>query len=119
MLFTPLPAGILAGRTDLYPFVRRRAASAYKTRPADGNNCRIMELEASDHDPQALAAQAAEWRRRALRGERQARGIAHALEVKVRQLQGRRAQPDDLELDTRPLAPWEPPRRWWRPWGRG
>jgi hypothetical protein len=77
-----------------------------------------MELEVSDHDPQALAAQAAEWRRRALRGERQARGIAHALEVKVRQLQGGRMQPGDLELDTRPLAPWEPDRRWWRPWRR-
>jgi len=74
-------------------------------------------LEMDDSDPHALAAQAAEWRRRALRGDRQARGIAHALEVRVRQLRGT-APAVAHELDTRPLAPFETSRLWWKPWRR-
>jgi len=108
--------GLSAPCTTMYLFVHARAPSAYSKAAVAINNADMVEPEESD--PQALAAQAAEWRRRALRGDRHARGIAHALEVKVRRLRGA-APPANLDLDTRPLAPWEPARLWWRPWRRG
>ncbi|WP_093442471.1 hypothetical protein [Variovorax sp. 770b2] len=72
-------------------------------------------LEMENPDLHGLAAQAAEWRRRALRGDREARGIAHALEVEVRRLRGE-APIANHDLDTRPLADWQPARPWWKPW---
>jgi len=99
----------------LYLFVQARTPSAYSQRSAKINNAGMVELD--DSDQHALAAQAAEWRRRALRGDRHARGIAHALEVKVRKLRGD-VPPMNYDLDTRPLAPWQPSRRWWNPWKR-
>jgi hypothetical protein len=99
----------------MYLFVQAGTPSAYSGRPAKTNNAGMVELD--DSDQHALAAQAAEWRRRALRGDRTARGIAHSLEVKVRKLGGA-APPLSPELDTRPLAPWLPSRQWWKPWRR-
>ncbi|MDH6590570.1 hypothetical protein M2165_000459 [Variovorax sp. TBS-050B] len=100
----------------MYLFVHQRAPPAYRRRARAVKNADMLEVDESDQH--ALAAQAAEWRRRALRGERQARGIAHLLEVKVRQLRGS-APAVDHDLDTRPLAPWQPPaRRWWKRWQR-
>jgi hypothetical protein len=37
--------------------------------------------------------------------------------VKVRKLRGD-VPAVSYDLDTRPLAPWQPPRRWWSPWKR-
>ncbi|MET3494197.1 hypothetical protein [Variovorax boronicumulans] len=76
----------------------------------------MMALD--DPEPHGLAAQialAAEWRRRALRGDRDARGIAHALEVEVRRLRGH-APAANHDLDTRHLELRQPARPWWRPW---
>lgn len=57
----------------------------------------------------ALERLALEWRRRASRGEKQAYGIAHSLEVELRRrIRGRRAEPLP--------PPLSPPRRWWRFW---
>ena len=61
-----------------------------------------------------LFALALEWRKRALQGEMEARGIAHALEVEIRRRMG---NPTTLgaPLDTRPLAA-RSRRPWWRFW---
>ena len=104
-----------AERTHLYLFVQQGAPRAYSGRGAADHNAGMVELQESD--PQALAAQAAYWRQRALRGERQARGIAHTLEVKLRQLRGS-APAVHHDLDTRPLAPWPGATRWWARWRR-
>jgi hypothetical protein len=72
-------------------------------------------VDTDNLDPSGLAALAAEWRRRALRGEEHARGVAHALEVEVRRMAG--VQPRPLpELDTRHLALRQASRPWWKPW---
>jgi len=81
--------------------------------------CRMEDsasmLETQNLDSNGLAALAAEWRRRALRGEENARGIAHALEAEVRRIGGTRPVPAH-DLDTRPLALRQPDRPWWKPW---
>jgi hypothetical protein len=61
-----------------------------------------------------LFALALEWRKRALQGEREARGIAHALEVEIRRRMGNPTTLSAL-LDTRPLAA-RSMRPWWRFW---
>lgn len=74
-------------------------------------------MELTELDETSLAAHAAEWRRRALRGEKQARGIAHALEAEMRRRFGDSIPPSQsADLDTRPLALRQPPRRWWKFW---
>jgi len=80
---------------------------------SDEQSLSIMEVENSDQH--GLAIRAAEWRRRALRGDRDARGIAHTLEVEVRRLRGS-APAINHELDTRPLAVWAAARPWWKRW---
>ncbi|WP_454906553.1 hypothetical protein [Variovorax gossypii] len=73
--------------------------------------------ELTDLDEASLAAHAAEWRRRALRGEKKARGIAHALETEMRRRSGDTIAPQNTDdLDTRPLALRQPPRPWWKFW---
>lgn len=74
----------------------------------------MMELEAL---PDAeLGARAAEWRKRALQGEWEARGVAHQLEAELRRRAGS-AFPAYDTLDLRPLeAKQKTGRRWWWPW---
>jgi hypothetical protein len=73
--------------------------------------------ELTDLDEASLAAHAAEWRRRALRGEKQARGIAHALETEMRRRTGDSIIPTQgADLDTRPLALRQVKRPWWKFW---
>jgi len=61
-------------------------------------------------------AQARAWRQRALRGEKDARGLAHELESEVRLRYPRNDAPQALPpmrlLGALPQAP----RRRWRPW---
>ncbi|MDM0117289.1 hypothetical protein QTI66_34795 [Variovorax sp. J22R133] len=67
--------------------------------------------EVGDDELQTLAVA---WRGRALRGEKDANGVAHALEVEVR----RRARASQLQA----LPPETPPqaqRPWWRFWQSG
>ncbi|MDM0005640.1 hypothetical protein QTI51_20450 [Variovorax sp. J22G73] len=71
--------------------------------------------ETHNLDQNGLAALAAEWRRRALRGDHTARGIAHALEVEVRRLTGSRAAPAH-DLDTRHLELRQARGPWWKRW---
>lgn len=72
----------------------------------------MTELEAL---PDAeLGAKAAEWRKRALQGEGNARGIAHQLEAELRRRAGA-AFPNYDTLDLRPLEA-KQTRRWWWPW---
>ncbi|RZI54419.1 MAG: hypothetical protein EOP12_02965 [Pseudomonas sp.] len=60
----------------------------------------------TDDDLDRLAV---EWRKMALRGDRESYGIAHALEVEQR----RRLRPSQMAL----LPPVQTARRpWWRPW---
>ena len=68
----------------------------------------LAELE-DDH----LAHWAAHWRARASHGEREAFGIAHALEVELR----RRTRDSRLQ-DLPPPLP-RPPRPWWKFWDSG
>lgn len=63
-------------------------------------------------DDQELQDLAAAWRTRALHGERDANGIAHALEVELR----RRTRESQMQaLGSEPIAE-EPARPWWRFW---
>jgi hypothetical protein len=72
-------------------------------------------VETQNLDQNGLAALAAEWRRRALRGDHSARGIAHALEVEVRRFAGVPKAPTH-ELDTRHLELRQARDPWWRRW---
>ena len=68
--------------------------------------------ELTDLDEASLAAHAAEWR-----GEKKARGIAHALETELRRRSGDSIVSQNTEdLDTRPLALRNAPRPWWKFW---
>lgn len=64
---------------------------------------------------EVLSAMAVEWRRKALKGDHQARGIAHELETELRRRAG--ALPTNYDtLDLRPLETRTAPRRWWTFW---
>ncbi|QHE89218.1 hypothetical protein [Hydrogenophaga sp. BPS33] len=65
-----------------------------------------------------LMAQAREWRQRALRGEKDARGIAHELEREVRRRRGTPQKDVPRPLPTmRTLAELpERQHRSWKPW---
>ncbi|WP_418132115.1 hypothetical protein ABL849_33185 (plasmid) [Variovorax sp. 375MFSha3.1] len=62
-----------------------------------------------------LEAQANQWRRRALRGELHARGIAHELEREMRRRYGGSSTNYDI-LDLRPLDLRAATQRRWRFW---
>jgi len=64
---------------------------------------------------EALGAMAAEWRRKALKGEFHARGIAHELEAELRRRAGAPFTNYDT-LDMRPLAMRAARARWWQFW---
>jgi hypothetical protein len=61
-----------------------------------------------------LEATADVWRRRALHGDRAARGIAHKLEQELRRRKGVLTLIGDL--DTRPYELRHRRRPWWRIW---
>jgi hypothetical protein len=65
--------------------------------------------ELSDED---VAAFALAWRARAAQGDRNAFGVAHALEVEHR----RRVRTSQFQ--SLPTEPPPAPRRWWRLWRR-
>lgn len=62
-------------------------------------------------DDEALERLAVAWRAQALRGDREANGIAHALEVE------RRRRLRASQLAQLPLEPVTTPRPWWKLWG--
>lgn len=62
-----------------------------------------------------LSAKATEWRKRALQGELQARGIAHQLETELRRRSGSTDHNYDA-LDLRPLEARQGRRYRWIPW---
>lgn len=64
---------------------------------------------------EVLSEMAIEWRRKALEGERHARGIAHELETELRRRAGATFRNYDT-LDMRPLEVRTAGRRWWRLW---
>ena len=67
----------------------------------------------SDDD---LTRHAQEWRQRALRGDRSARGVAHALETELRRRGASSfAQTSPASLDTRPV-PMRNVRPRWKFW---
>lgn len=94
------------------------AAQAIKTRatersPLTRHNGPMTAISELSDDDLALYAQ--EWRQRALRGEKTARGVAHTLEAELRQRSG--STPASAEtLDTRPAAMRQQTRPWWRFW---
>lgn len=71
--------------------------------------------ETPDTNDAGLAEQAAQWRRRALQGDKRARGVAHELETEMRRRLGDSvARP--VDLDTRPLEARQRARSWWSRW---
>ena len=72
----------------------------------------MIEIEALPEEE--LGARAAEWRKRALHGDRNARGIAHELETELRRRAGAIFPTYDT-LDIRPLEV-KQQRRWWKLW---
>lgn len=87
-------------------------------RGARGAGTIVPKMDISELQDQELTASAREWRNRALRGEKDARGMAHALEQELRRRSGPHPINDNLEsLDTRPQAQrQQPPRRSWKFW---
>lgn len=70
-----------------------------------------MEIkELSDAD---LMEQVAKWRSAALRGSREARGKAHALEVELRRRKGVSGLRTNDDIDLRPLEEREHQGGWW------
>lgn len=63
----------------------------------------------ADEELQHLASG---WRTRALRGDREANGIAHAYEVEQR----RRQRVSQSQRQSLPAAPVATPRAWWKFW---
>lgn len=63
-------------------------------------------------DDEQLEQLARSWRAQAGRGDREAFGIAHALEVELRK------RTRDSQLQQLPSAP-PPPRPWWKFWQSG
>lgn len=86
--------------------------SVKKRRPTRHNLRMTTTQELPD---EALSAMAAEWRRKALKGDLQARGIAHELETELRRRAGAPFTNYDT-LDLRPLETRSAPRRWWSLW---
>lgn len=83
------------------------------THRPDGTIRSMTEItELNDDD---LERYAREWRQRSLRGDKEARGIAHALETELRK-RGQASAPASFELDTRPAPLRRPARPWWRLW---
>jgi hypothetical protein len=76
------------------------------------NGLMTVISELSDDD---LALHAQEWRQRALRGEKTARGVAHALETELRQRSGVTLASAEM-LDTRPATVRQQTRPWWKFW---
>ena len=75
-------------------------------------------MNAQELQDDELISQAREWRRRALRGEKDARGIAHELEREVRHRFGGRetaVQPPLPEIRPVGIMP-QPAQRRWKPW---
>lgn len=62
-------------------------------------------------DDEELVRLAVSWRAQASRGDREAFGIAHALEVECRQ------RLRSSQLQQLPSAPPPVPRPWWKFWG--
>ena len=90
-----------------------RAHDRVMTRHAGGTIGGMTEItELNDDD---LTRYAREWRQRSLRGDKQARGIAHALETELRR-RGQASAPAPFELDTRPVPLRRPTKAWWRFW---
>ena len=75
-------------------------------------------MEIQELQDEELMAQAGEWRLRALRGEKEARGMAHELEREVRRRFGNPkidAQHSLKKVHQLGALP-EEPRQRWRPW---
>lgn len=75
-------------------------------------------MEISEIHDDELMEQARQWRLKALRGDKDARGIAHELECEVRRRWGRQnTSGADVPLGTRPLQARERgSRRAWSVW---
>ena len=82
--------------------------------PSHRHNGNDMDIRALQDDE--LMAQARDWRQRALRGEKNARGFAHELECEVR----RRFPKNDRPLTLPPVrllgTVSQPIQRRWKPW---
>ncbi len=78
----------------------------------------VPKMDISELQDQELTASAREWRNRALRGEKDARGMAHALELELRRRSGPQPINENVQtLDTRPQAQRQQvPRRSWKFW---
>lgn len=69
----------------------------------------------ADFDDATLEELALTWRARAHRGEREAYGTAHALEVEVRRRMRAHAEADPAQPAAPEPAP-TPARAWWKFW---
>jgi hypothetical protein len=72
-------------------------------------------MDLGDLTNEQLATNASAWRKRALRGDRAARAIAHKLEKELRSRVGLPIT-NASELDLRPQSMRQPHRSWWRFW---
>lgn len=83
---------------------------------AHGIGTMVPVMDIRELQDEALVAQARHWRLRALRGEKDARGLAHELECEVRRRFPRNEAP--RALPRMPLLGALPPtaQRRWKPW---
>lgn len=73
----------------------------------------VLAMDIRELQDDELIAQAREWRQRALRGEKDARGFAHELECEVRRRFPRNDAPQTLpQMRLLGALPQTVPRRW-------
>ena len=117
------PAGGSMRSTRARPAISQGAGDAHMTSTKSqwaatvhgiGTMVSAMDLrELQDDD---LLAYAREWRQRALRGEKEARGLAHELECEVRRRFPRNDAPQTLPPIHLLGAVPQPAQRRWKPW---
>ena len=110
-------------RTTARPAISQVAGDAHTTSTKSPQTMAVhgigkmkppMDIRALQDDE--LMAQARDWRQRALRGEKDARGLAHELECEVRRRFPRNNAPHALPpIQLLGAVPQTPQRRW-KPW---
>lgn len=92
------------------------SAKSQWTATVHGIGTMVLAMDIRELQDDELVAQARDWRQRALRGEKDARGFAHELEREVRRRFPRNDAPHALPpMNLLGAVPHTPQRRW-KPW---
>ena len=117
------PAGGSMRSTTARPAISQEAGDAHMTSTKSpwtatthGIGTMVLTMDLRELHDDDLLTHAREWRQRALRGEKDARGFAHELECEVRRRFPRNEAPRNLPPMHLLGAMPQTPRRRWKPW---